>query len=73
MDQDSLLFQCKDFTSHLSKTLQNLQKENEFADVTLVGDDNIQIKAHKVVISACSPILRNLLIKNPHQHPLILY
>ena len=43
----------------------------EFTDVTLVSDDDKQIKSHKFVLSSCSPIFRNILVSNPHQHPLI--
>ena len=43
----------------------------EFVDVTLVCDDNRQVKAHKVVLSSSSPVLEQILISNPHQHPLI--
>ena len=46
-------------------------EKQEFTDVTLVGDDNIQLTAHKVILSAFSPILRNLLLNNPHPHPLL--
>merc|ERR1712112_763291 len=28
-------------------------------------------QAHKVILSACSPFFRNILRKNPHQHPLL--
>merc|ERR1711909_161239 len=41
------------------------------ADVTLVCDEDRQIKAHKVVLSAVSPFFRKILKRNPHQHPLI--
>ena len=40
-------------------------------DVTLVSDDKKQIQAHKFVLSACSPMLKNLLVKNVHPQPLI--
>ena len=35
---------------------QQLQYENDFCDVTLVCDDG-NIKAHKFMISHCSPLL----------------
>ena len=39
---------------------QELQKENDLCDITL-GCEDRQIKTHKFVISAFSPVLRNIL------------
>ena len=36
----------------------------EFVDVTLVCDDQNQIRAHKVILSACSDFFRNILLRN---------
>merc|ERR1719418_391740 len=33
----------------------------EFADVTLVTDDKQQIRAHRNILSACSPVFKNIL------------
>ena len=45
--------------------------EDNFSDVTLVSDDQISFQAHRYVISALSPVLKNILLDNPHSHPLI--
>ena len=42
----------------------------ELLDVTLVCEDDT-IKAHKLVLSACSPFFRRILKKVDHPHPLI--
>jgi hypothetical protein len=42
-----------------------------FTDVTLATDDSKQIKAHKVILSACSSFFRRILHNNKHPHPLI--
>ena len=34
---------------------------SEFADVTLVTDDKQQIRAHRNILSACSPVFKNIL------------
>ena len=60
-----------DFEKCASNSLKDLLGEQDFVDVTLVSEDDKQIKAHKVVLSAWSPILKNILVRNPHQHPLI--
>ena len=61
----------KTFNDHLVGVFKYLGEEGHFADVTLVSDDQIQTKAHKVVLSACSPVLKTLLVNNPHSHPLL--
>merc|ERR1719427_634632 len=59
------------FSDHLAGAFKNFVEEGHFSDVTLVSDDQKQFKAHKVVLSACSPVLKTLLINNPHSHPLL--
>merc|ERR1712051_444298 len=61
----------KTFNEHLIAVFKDLGEEGHFADVTLVSDDHIQTPAHKVVLSACSPVLKTLLVNNPHSHPLL--
>merc|ERR1712119_100881 len=61
----------KTFNDHLVEVFRDLGEEGHFADVTLVSDDQVQTKAHKVVLSACSPVLKTLLVNNPHSHPLL--
>ena len=43
-----------------------MNTDDTFADVTLVCDDGSQIRAHKVVLGASSPILKNMLITDNH-------
>ena len=71
MDQETCCLKWKDFPSNLTHTFQDLLTEGHFTDVTLVSDDEIQIQAHKIVLSASSPVLKNLLLDNPHSHPLL--
>ena len=52
-------------------SLPEMFKEKTFADVTLVSDDQIPFQAHRFVLSAFSPVLKNILLNNPHSHPLI--
>ena len=43
----------------MSETFSFLRTEEKFLDVTLAcGDD--QIQAHRLIISACSPLLRKI-------------
>ena len=43
-----------DFKTTVSNSLGILREEKDFFDVTLVSDDERQIPAHKLVLSACS-------------------
>ena len=59
------------FSEHLQLMLKDLYEEKSNSDVTLVCDDQIQFKAHKIVLSACSPVFKKIIDNNPSQHPLI--
>jgi len=60
-----------DFQQCIKSTFQDLRDENEFMDVT-ISCDGEQVKAHKVILSACSVTFKTLLKKNPAQHPVIV-
>ena len=59
------------FPEHLQLMFKDMYKEGQFSDVTLVSDDQTQFKAHKIVLSACSPVFKKIIDNNPSQHPLI--
>merc|ERR1712133_92555 len=61
-----------DFHSNASKSFGLLRNEKYLHDVTLVSDDNKQVSAHKLVLSACSEYFKNIFRNNnKHQHPLL--
>ena len=43
-----------DFQSAVSQAFKQLQLESDFNDVILISEDDVQISAHKVVLSASS-------------------
>jgi len=59
------------FQSSAKETFRSLANEEDFMDVTLACDDDKQLKAHKVILSACSPFFKGILSRNPHPNPLI--
>ena len=59
------------FSEHLNLMFKDLYQEGRYSDVTLVSDDQTQFKAHKIVLSACSPVFKKIIDSNPSQHPLI--
>ena len=71
MELSTICLTSQDFETRLTSTFEDLYTNQTFTDVTLVGDDHIQLPAHKLVLSACSAVLRDLLLHNPHPHPLL--
>uniref|UniRef100_T1INN3 BTB domain-containing protein n=1 Tax=Strigamia maritima TaxID=126957 RepID=T1INN3_STRMM len=65
---------CLKWNNHQSNMLvvfdQLLQNE-AFVDVTLACE-GISLKAHKMVLSACSPYFQNLFLENPCKHPIVI-
>ena len=49
------------FSDHLREALKEMLTSSDFADVTLVTDDKQQIRAHRNILSACSPVFKNIL------------
>mgnify|MGYP001410850211 FL=1 len=61
----------KDFETNVSKSFGLLRNDDYLHDVTLVCDDNQQVSAHKLVLSACSEFFKSIFKNNKHQSPLI--
>lgn len=59
------------YQSNLTSVFDQLLQSESFVDVTLACD-NHSIKAHKMVLSACSPYFQALFFDNPCQHPIII-
>ena len=71
-DQDETYFvSWGGFQQNIKLSLSDEAEEGHFTDVTLVCEGDKQVSAHKVILSAASPFFKQILIKNPHQHPLI--
>lgn len=60
------------YISHLAYHFENLRTEEEFTDVTLCCEGK-KIKAHKIILSACSTYFRDVFKENPHPHPVIIF
>ena len=70
MSSEKFCLKWNDFERNISLSFREIREENDFFDVTLACD-NEQIRAHKLILSACSPFFKDVLRKNPHQHPLL--
>ena len=61
-----------DYQTNISKSFQSLRNQEDFCDVTLVGEDFKQVTAHKVVLSSCSEYFKNILRNNKsHSNPML--
>lgn len=61
----------KDFQSCASQAFNNLRKEKQFFDVTLVSEDHVAFESHRVVLSATSNFFKNILRKISNNHPVL--
>ncbi|XP_043236172.1 broad-complex core protein isoforms 1/2/3/4/5-like isoform X6 [Amphibalanus amphitrite] len=60
--------QWNDFKGIVTSALYSLRNDEDFVDVTLCCEGR-QIKAHRMMLSACSPYFKEVLKGNPCQHP----
>ena len=70
MANEKLCLKWNDFQNIVQTSFEELRGDNDFTDVTLASEDQ-SIKAHKVILSACSPFFKRLLINHPNPQPLI--
>lgn len=59
------------YQSNMTSVFHQLLRNEAFVDVTLACNDS-SLKAHKVVLSACSSYFQKLLLENPCKHPTII-
>lgn len=60
-----------DHLSNLSDLFHNLYENNKLVDITLVCVEG-SLKAHKIVLSICSPFFQKVLEENPCKHPVLI-
>ena len=61
----------KDYQSNWCKSLSELRRETDFADVTLISDDKVKFAAHKILLTSCSNTFKVILKENSHSNPLL--
>lgn len=69
-DDQLYCLRWNNFQTNFTSQFEVLRAEEDFVDVTLACDGK-RIKAHKLVLSACSPYFKELLKGNPCKHPII--
>ncbi|XP_060526533.1 zinc finger and BTB domain-containing protein 12-like [Cylas formicarius] len=59
------------FHSNLSSGFHSLLKDEDLVDVTLAAEGKY-VKAHRTVLSVCSPFFKDLFRANPCKHPIVI-
>ena len=69
MNTEKFCLKWNDFQENVAGSFQDLK--DDFCDVTLASEGNQYIEAHRVILAASSTLLRDMLRKNKHSHPLL--
>ena len=59
------------YSDHLENLMKELMMNEDFSDVTLVTEDKKQIKANIHILSACSPVFKDIFKKNRNSSPIM--
>ncbi|XP_022248932.1 protein bric-a-brac 2-like isoform X1 [Limulus polyphemus] len=71
MGSQQFCLKWNDHHSHVFSFFESLLFRGLFVDVTLVCE-GMKMKAHKMVLSACSPLFQSIFEENPCKHPVII-
>ncbi|KAK4879230.1 hypothetical protein RN001_007376 [Aquatica leii] len=71
MAVEQFCLKWSNFQTTIMNAFESLQTSEDLADVTLTCE-GIRIKAHKLILSACSPYFRTIFKDNPCPHPIVI-
>ena len=71
MNQEKYSLTWQTYSDHLKSMMQELMMNVDFSDVTLVTEDKMQIKANMNILSACSPVFKDILKKEKNSSQII--
>uniref|UniRef100_A0A182T1I3 BTB domain-containing protein n=1 Tax=Anopheles maculatus TaxID=74869 RepID=A0A182T1I3_9DIPT len=72
MNPQQFSLRWNNYTSYIAGAFDSLRYEEDFVDVTLCCEGR-KIRAHKILLSACSPYFKDVFKENPCQHPVIIF
>ena len=61
-----------DYQANWNKAINNLHKDTDFADVTLISDDKVKFSAHKILLSSSSNMFK-FILKGTNQNNSLLF
>lgn len=71
MEGDQFSLCWNNFHNNLSAGFNSLLQDEDLVDVTLAAEGKY-LKAHKTVLSVCSPYFKELFRVNPCKHPIVI-
>ena len=72
MDNEKHTLTWHTYPDHLRGMMREMMTSKDFADVTLVTNDKKTLKAHRNILSACSPFFKDILqMSIQSNHPMI--
>ena len=71
MEQEKYSLTWHTYSDHLKTVMKELMMNDDYSDVTLVTEDKKHIKANVNILSACSPVFKDMLKKENKSNPII--
>ena len=68
---EKLCVRWDDFREYIVSSYREFHSSSDFCDMTLVCDDNRQVKAHRLILASSSQVVSNFLKKNQQSNPKI--
>lgn len=71
MDSQKFCLRWNNHQTNMLNVFGELLSKEDMVDVTLACD-GASVKAHKVILSACSPFFHDIFMNNPCKHPVVI-
>ena len=71
MASEKFCLKWNDFQTNISKSFNELRRDEDFFDVTLISDDERKLSAHRVVLSSCSSFFKSIMRITSTSNPVI--
>lgn len=70
--QNLFSLRWNNYINHITYAFESLRSHEDLVDVTLCCEGR-KIRAHKILLSACSTYFKDVFKENPCQHPVIIF
>ena len=71
MNQEKCSLTWHTYSDHLKSMMKELMMNEDFSDVRLVTEDKKHIKASITILSACSPVFKDILKKENNSNQIM--